>query len=469
MTLKHPHTLLLVDDEASIIKALQRLLRKEGCTILTAGSGAEALALLEQTGGRVSLIISDQRMPGMNGAQMLEQSVKIAPDAVRYLLTGYSDLEAIVDAVNKGKIHRYMSKPWDDTELIDMVRSGLAQVEMRLENIRLTELTERQNAELSRLNKELEQKVSERTWALQYQNKMLQAANGSLEKSMVDTVRLLVSLVQSSNPKLGGYMKEVGRLARDIARQSGLSEKQQNAIEMAGLVHDIGLLGMPELMLQKDRKIMNRQEFEAYSQHPMMASLSLASVEGLKEIAEMVLCHHENVDGSGFPQRLAAEKISQGARILAVAADYVSIVELWHTSVQDLLSFARRYLAPEVAGALDINDANLRQDVAEKIIRQGVGSRYDANVVQSFLQTLAKKRPYQNIRQVNEGQLTAGLILMQDVRLKDGRLLLTKGTIINDRIIESIRTIGNRGLIQDAIEVADPKPSDPTQPNSEVL
>jgi response regulator RpfG family c-di-GMP phosphodiesterase len=340
---------------------------------------------------------------------------------------------------------------------------------MRLENIRLTELTERQNAQLSQLNKELEQKVNERTWALQYQNKMLQAANGSLEKSMVDTVRLLVSLVQSSNPKLGGYMKEVGRLARDIARQAGLSEKQQNAIEMAGLVHDIGLLGMPEQMLQKDRKIMNRQEFEVYSQHPMMASLSLSSVEGLKEIAEIVLSHHENMDGSGFPQRLSAEKISQGARILAVAADYVSIVELWHTSVQDLISCARRYLSPEVAGALDINDANLRQDVAEKIIRQGVGARYDANVVQSFLQTLAKRRPYQNIRQVNEGQLTAGLILMQDVRLKDGRLLLTKGTIINDRIIESIQTIGNRGLIQDAIEVADPKPSDPTQPNSEVL
>jgi hypothetical protein len=326
-------------------------------------------------------------------------------------------------------------------------------------------LTERQNAELSRLNKELEQKVNERTWALQVQNKMLQTVNGSLEKSLMGTVRLLVSMVQSSNPKLGGYMKEVGRLARDIARQAGLTEKQQNTIEMAGLVHDIGLLGMSEQMLQKDRKIMSRQEFETYSQHPMVASLWLSAVEGMKEIAEIVLSHHENMDGSGYPQGLAGDRICPEARILAVAADYVTIVEIWPSGIQDLISCARRYLAAGVAGAIDINDADARLEVAEKIIRQGVGTRYDGAVVQSFLQTLAQRRPYQNIRLVTEAELTPGLVLMQDVRLKDGRLLLTKGTLINHRVAESIQTIAHRGLIQGAIQVAEPKPLDPAQQN----
>jgi response regulator RpfG family c-di-GMP phosphodiesterase len=467
MSLNYPHSVLLVDDEPSIIKALQRLLRKEGWTIMAAGSGPEALAMLEQCGGQVSLIVSDQRMPGMNGAQLLEKAVSIAPDAMRFLLTGYSDMEAVVDAVNKGKIHRYINKPWNDTDFIELVRSALAQVELRLENARLTELTERQNAELSRLNKELEQKVSQRTWALQYQNKMLQTANSSLEKSLVDTVRLLVSLVESSNPKLGGYMKEVGRLARDIARQSGLDEKQQNTIEMAGLVHDIGLLGMPEQILQKDRKIMSRQEFEVYSQHPMIASLSLSSVDGLKEIADIVLSHHENINGKGFPRGLAADQIPLGARILAVAADYVTIVSLWPGSIQELISCARRYLDPQVAGAIDINDADARQEVAEKIIRQGVEGRYDAQVIESFLQTLARRRPYQKKRHLADSQLTAGMILLQDLRLKDGRLLLPKGTVLNDRSVESIQTIGQRGLIEGAIEVGEPLPPDPALQTSE--
>ena len=111
MALKYKHTLLFVDDEKSITKALHRLFRKDGYHIITASSGMEGLELLEKAERPVSLIISDQRMSGMNGAQFLEKAKKIFPDAVRFLLTGYSDMDAVVEAVNKGEIHRYLTKP----------------------------------------------------------------------------------------------------------------------------------------------------------------------------------------------------------------------------------------------------------------------------------------------------------------------------------------------------------------------
>jgi response regulator RpfG family c-di-GMP phosphodiesterase len=101
MQLKNKHTIMAVDDEASITKALHRLFRKDDYQLLTASSGPEGLELLKNAEKPVSLIISDQRMPGMNGSQFFEQAKKFFPDAIRFLLTGYSDMDAIVDAINK--------------------------------------------------------------------------------------------------------------------------------------------------------------------------------------------------------------------------------------------------------------------------------------------------------------------------------------------------------------------------------
>ncbi len=155
MTLNQEHTLLLVDDEKAITRALQRLFRKEGYHILTAESGPAGLEKLKQSAKPVSLIISDQRMPEMNGAQFLEQAKEICPQAVRYLLTGYSDMESVIQAVHKGEIQRYLTKPWNDDDLLLQVRLSLEHLELIEENHRLTELVEQQKQELSELKKSL--------------------------------------------------------------------------------------------------------------------------------------------------------------------------------------------------------------------------------------------------------------------------------------------------------------------------
>lgn len=463
MELKYPHTLLLVDDEASILKSLTRLFRKENFTILTAGGGAEALEKLGPVAESVSLIVSDQRMPGMTGSQFLEQAVGLAPHAMRFILTGYADMDAVIAAVNKGKIHRYISKPWNDEEMLAQVRAALAQVELRLENQRLSALTERQNAELAELNKTLEKKVNERTWALQYQNKQFQAANAGLENSLVETIRLLTALVESSNPKLGTYMKAAARLSRELAADAGMDEKAQNKVEMAGLVHDIGLLGMPDTLLEKDSKSMSPEEVAVYRQHPTIACLSLSSVERLRDIGELVLAHHENYDGSGFPNRLQAEQIPLGARILALAADYHTIVHLWPANAPRLLANARRYLDPDSFKGLDLSDERLRDIVAEKIIAQGTARRYDPEAVTLFLKHTAGQRPYQEVLRFPVQALKEGLILMQDLRLKDGRLLITRGTVLNTPSVQSLRNFNERGLLEGTVEVGEPRPAPESQ------
>jgi response regulator RpfG family c-di-GMP phosphodiesterase len=448
---------LLVDDEASILKALNRLFRRQGYEILTARGGRQALDVLEQAQKPVSLIISDQRMPEMNGAAFLEQAKGICPDAVRFLLTGYSDLDAVVDAVNKGKIHKYLTKPWNDSEILSLVREALGQVELKLENIRLTELTQKQNRELAELNKGLEEKVNQRTWALKYQNKMLQRMNSGLEQSLMETIRLLLSLVESSHPGLGRYMKAVGQLARRIALAAGLDEHLQNRVEMAGLVHDIGLLGMPETILEKDQRAMTPDEFDAYIQHPEIAALSLSSVEGLKAISDIVRSHHENLDGTGFPHQLMGSDLSPETRILAVAADYCTVLHMWPGGVKRVLYVARRYLDHATLSAVEVADEMaMRRTIAETIIVQGAGKRYDGVIVGHFLKSIGSDPSRQTVIRLAYNLLKKDMVLMEDLRLKDGRLLLTRGTALGEGALQSIRAIGDRGMIEDAIAISGP-------------
>jgi response regulator RpfG family c-di-GMP phosphodiesterase len=118
-------TLLLVDDEQNILNALNRLFRREGYRVLTAGGGAEALELLAVN--HVQVIISDQRMPEMSGVEFLSKVKDLYPQTVRMVLSGYSELTAVTGAINQGAIWKYISKPWDDESLLQEVRSAFRQ------------------------------------------------------------------------------------------------------------------------------------------------------------------------------------------------------------------------------------------------------------------------------------------------------------------------------------------------------
>ena len=166
------HTLLFVDDEQNILNSLKRLFRREGYEILTAPGGQEGLELLREND--VSLIVSDQRMPKMIGADFLAHARELSPNSVRIMLTGYSDLEAATQAINEGGIYRYVTKPWDDDEIKQIVREALERFELEAENRRLSEELRVKNEELEAFNARLEEKVKQRTEELQLKVKELE-------------------------------------------------------------------------------------------------------------------------------------------------------------------------------------------------------------------------------------------------------------------------------------------------------
>jgi len=165
--------LLLVDDEPNILKTLQRLFFDEDYEIHTAAGGREALEMIDR-GLRPTVIISDQRMPGMSGAEFLAEARKKAPDSIRIVLTGYADIAAAVDAINLGGVYRYIVKPWNDDDLRLAVRDGIKRYNLENENRILTRELRQANKDLETLNQELDVLVQVRTAELQKKVRELQ-------------------------------------------------------------------------------------------------------------------------------------------------------------------------------------------------------------------------------------------------------------------------------------------------------
>jgi len=171
--------LLLVDDEPSILSALKRLLRRDGYTVRCAGSAEEAFHILAEY--PIDVILSDERMPEMNGTDFLAQVKDLYPHTVRLVLSGYTEVESVTEAINKGAIYKFLTKPWDDEQLRANIREAFQRHDIEQQNNRLKMEVEQKNAELVQLNHILEQRVSERNDRIQRDNDFRQVMQELLD------------------------------------------------------------------------------------------------------------------------------------------------------------------------------------------------------------------------------------------------------------------------------------------------
>ncbi len=432
MTLKYKHRLLFVDDEEAITNALRRLFRKDGHEIHTASSGKEGIAKLKGMNKPFSLIISDQRMPEMSGSEFLEKAKQVFPNATRMLLTGYSDMDAIVDAVNRGEIHRYLTKPWNDDDLLLQVRQSLEQYELVLENRRLLKLTKKQNSELEELNNSLEQKVEKRTQEVHEKNKQLSRLNEQLESNLFNTVRAFASLVEMLTPSLAGHGTRVAAISRKIAEDFDVDGEERTQIEMAGLLHDFGKLGFPETLLKHEGHDWSQEQKRLFRKHPERGQAAVQFINNLDHAGILIRCHHEQYDGKGYPDQLAEEEIPFGARVIAVADAYDKIVGL---------RMLDRKTRKKVAGNNGLSEEML-QKAAILHLKEMAFAQYDPDVVKTFLTRLKEKGiDYGRKKEVFLRGLKSGMVLAGAVHARSGRFLLPKESVLTDDLISKLRRI----------------------------
>ena len=315
---KQRHSILIVDDEESILSAFKRILADEDYEIHTARNGLEGLSKLRAAQKPFSLIISDQRMPVMNGVQFFTQAKDIFPDAVRILLTGYADTEAIIDAINKGGVHLYFTKPWREEELLFHIRQSLSKTDLLVENKRLAELIKKQNEELLDLNKTLKEKIEEKTSALLARAEELKASYEKAQIILDGTVKTMSKIVETRDPYTSGHEAQVAIISCKIAKEMGLSENQIEAINVAATLHDIGKISVPSEILTKPGHL-NDLEMEIIKTHCQVAYDILKTIKFPYPVADIILQHHERMDGSGYPQGLKGSDILLEARIIGTA------------------------------------------------------------------------------------------------------------------------------------------------------
>lgn len=414
LTTSSPPVVLCVDDEKSILSSLKRLFRPTGYRFLTAENGPAGLKILETE--NVDLVISDMRMPGMDGAEFLEHVAKKWPKAQRVLLTGFADMKSTIAAVNRGKIYKYIAKPWDDNDLLATAEQAIERKQIEDERDRLVVLTRKQNEQLQILNGELEVKVAERTADLAKMLEELNSSHEALKKNYVATLRGFSSLLELKDASNPGHARRVADYARRLASELGLNARDTQQLVFASLLHDIGKLAIPDRLLKKPFNALNSEERVEMARHPVIGHSVLSQIEPLAEAAEIVRHYHENFDGTGYPDKLAGKDIPLGARILSVAYEFESLQSGVLTSQK-----------------LSLNDAKAF------IIRNRV-KRFDPDVVKAFVKIFGEVcKPPENIvmkiseaRKTPPAELVEGMVLMQDIVTKDGVLLLNKGKRLNE-------------------------------------
>jgi response regulator RpfG family c-di-GMP phosphodiesterase len=280
------HKVLIIDDEAANLRLLRRVLGDDYETF-AAQSGQEGLEILKDQD--VALIITDQRMPGMSGVQVLEASQAIRPEAIKILLTGYTDIQALIDAINSGNVYKYIQKPWDAEDLKLTVRRALETYDLRHRNQQLVI--------------------------------QLQGALSQLEMSSMATIRALADALDAKCDYTSGHSLRVSRYAITIGRKIGLTEQEMHDLEIAGILHDIGKIGVPESILWKPSRL-DPEEQAVMSIHPVRSAQMIEEIPMLNRSAAWVKHHHEYLDGSGYPDHLEGDKIPVGARIILVADAY---------------------------------------------------------------------------------------------------------------------------------------------------
>ena len=407
--------ILFIDDEKNILNSLNRLFFDEEYDILLANSPKEAIEIIKAV--KVPVIISDQRMPSMTGVEFFAEARKIQDDSIRIILSGYSDVEAARKAINQGAVFRFLIKPWDDNELKNTVKQALEFYKLQKSRQTLFEENKQQNAELKALNETLNLRVKERTKAILQKNQELHEANKKLSESFNRIVRVVIEILEIKSRDLSSHCKRVAAAARYTAVEMEKTEEEIETIEIAALLHEIGKISMSEQTMTKRENLFTPDEVNLWKGHPLVAERILGNIDQLVEVRRIIRHHHENYNGSGFPDGLKKNEIPLGSRIIAVMDTY-----------------------DKLANKTYINVDNTRSR-ALKALRLKMGIELDPGVVSSFISVLHSHKPQNKSRkeiELRPFELKENMILSRDLYTTRGMMVFPKDKRLEEASIKTI-------------------------------
>lgn len=304
--------ILFVDDDPNILAAFQRQLRKQ-FLIETALGGWLGLDAVENK-GPFSVIVSDLRMPEMDGIQFLSRVRTISPDSVRMMLTGNADLHAAMEAVNEGNIFRFLTKPCTPEALATALKAGIEQ------------------------------------------HRLILAERELLEMTLRGCIKVLSEILALLNPEAFGRATRITRYVKEVASQLQAPNLWQ--LETAATLSQMGCIILPEETLLKlyQGQALAGEESQLFNMHPFIVSDLLVKIPRMQEIAQIIAYQEKHFDGSGIPiDTCAGKEIPLGARILKAVLDFDTLVTRGTPKNEIPLDLRKRsgYYDPKVLDALE--------------------------------------------------------------------------------------------------------------------
>ncbi len=409
--------ILFIDDEENVLKALKRLFIDEGFEVFTALSGNEGLEILKN--GEFAVIVSDQRMPEMTGTEFLQHAKKLCPDTIRIMLTGYADINASINAINQAGAFRYITKPWNDEEVILIIKEAVGRYKLVKENKYLFALSEKQKEELQTYSKELEYYVQIHTIDLTNRDKEIKALKEKLQKNLKEVSSALSALIELRDKNIHSHSKNIAIIAVEIAKKIPLPSSDVETIKTASLLHDIGKIVFPDIMLVKEVGELSQTEMNLYMRHSDTGHMIANMIEGMQKTAELIRHHHEQFNGGGFPDKLKEDNIPIGSRIIAIADRFERLAK--SMSAQDSLKKIKSQLGREFDPEL--------YNFLELVAHEQASALFSSDdIVEAELSIKS---------------LAPGLIVSRDVIGGSGMVLLKKNSVLTDKNIELLQKAFN--------------------------
>jgi len=398
-------SILIVDDEPVVLNALKLTLEREKYNVVACASPVKALSILEERD--FALIISDQRMPEMLGLDFLIESRRLRPNASRVLITAVLSLPTIVDAINKGEIFRFVAKPWLREELLATVRNAFHRHELIVRNEVLQAQTQELNARLMTANSELEQKVT----VLEEQRQKLDTANTELGARYESSLELCRRILTAYDPILGGQAKALVEFANKMSESEHFTEAERHALRSAAWLSDLGLIGVSRELMRTFRNNpsqLTERELATLHNHPVYSQTLASLVDFRADVGETIRAHHENFDGTGYPDGLAGKSIPWPARCLSVAVGFVESGQSKQAAIDSILAKS--------------------------------GTAYDPEAVRLFLKVTHLVHLPRQVREILLEELEPGMVLASGIYSPHGLLLVGEGQALGSSTIAKIRS-----------------------------
>jgi response regulator RpfG family c-di-GMP phosphodiesterase len=388
--------LLIVDDEEIIVVALKEVLHREGYEVVTHTDPCQALLRLQQD--TFSVVLSDQKMPGLTGLEFLAEAKRWQPDATRILITGVLSLDTVIQAINKGEIYRFIVKPWLREELLVTIKNAVQRYQLI-----------RHNAALQAATLDMNQQLQAQIARVAEQNLQLEHLNRALEQNLQRSIELCLHTLETFCPTLGAHARRVRFLCQAMADVLRLPAQERKVLEISAWLYDIGLVGVPRPVIKRwwqQSAQLTEAEAVLIQNHPIWGQDFARFAHPLDAVGTVIRAHHERFDGAGYPDKLRGEEIPWLARLLAVAVCYA--------------------------------ESNCDVLTTTETIKAASGSAFDPEAVRVFLRALPISKVPAREREVLLSELRPGMLLAKGIYAANGMLLIPEGQRLTQTCIEKV-------------------------------